>query len=60
MTKAPQVLTEFFWLEQLHRIEAYVARGGYAALKQAVTTMTPEDVVEEVKASGIRGRGGAG
>ena len=30
------------------------------ALKKAVTTMTPEEVVEEVKTSGIRGRGGAG
>ena len=41
-------------------IQPYLDRGGYAALKQAVTTMTPEAVVEEVKASGIRGRGGAG
>ncbi|MFA4902546.1 MAG: NADH-quinone oxidoreductase subunit NuoF [Desulfobaccales bacterium] len=41
-------------------IQPYLDRGGYAALKQAVTTMTPEAVVEEVKTSGIRGRGGAG
>jgi NADH-quinone oxidoreductase subunit F len=41
-------------------IQAYLDRGGYGALKKAVTTMTPEAVVEEVKASGIRGRGGAG
>ena len=41
-------------------IEAYLARGGYAALKQAVTTMTPEAVIEAVKISGLRGRGGAG
>ncbi len=41
-------------------IQPYLDRGGYAALKKAVTTMTPEEVVEEVKASGIRGRGGAG
>ncbi|MHB9074211.1 MAG: NADH-quinone oxidoreductase subunit NuoF [Desulfobaccales bacterium] len=41
-------------------IQPYLDRGGYAALKQAVTTMTPEQVVEEVKTSGIRGRGGAG
>ncbi len=37
-----------------------MAQGGYSALKKVVTTMTPEAVVEEVKASGIRGRGGAG
>jgi NADH-quinone oxidoreductase F subunit len=41
-------------------IQPYLDRGGYGALKKAVTTMTPEAVVEEVKASGIRGRGGAG
>ena len=41
-------------------INPYLERGGYEALKKAVTTMTPEQVVEEVKTSGIRGRGGAG
>jgi NADH:ubiquinone oxidoreductase subunit F (NADH-binding)/NADH:ubiquinone oxidoreductase subunit E len=41
-------------------IKTYLDRGGYQALKKAVTTMTPEAVVEEVKASGLRGRGGAG
>jgi NADH-quinone oxidoreductase subunit F len=41
-------------------LDAYLARGGYANLKKAVTTMTPEAVVEEVKTAGIRGRGGAG
>ena len=42
------------------KIEDYVAKGGYQALKKVVTSLTPEQVVEEVKASGIRGRGGAG
>jgi NADH:ubiquinone oxidoreductase subunit F (NADH-binding)/NADH:ubiquinone oxidoreductase subunit E len=42
------------------KIEDYLARGGYETLEKAVTTMTPSAVVEEVKASGIRGRGGAG
>lgn len=41
-------------------IQAYLARGGYAALKQAVTAMTPAAVIEAVKTSGLRGRGGAG
>ena len=40
------------------KIDDYVAKGGYSALKKVVTSMTPEAVVEEVKASGIRGRGG--
>ncbi len=43
-----------------NKIEDYVAKGGYATLKKVVTTMTPEAVVEEVKTSGLRGRGGAG
>lgn len=41
-------------------IATYVADGGYRALEKAVTTMTPEEVVETVKTSGLRGRGGAG
>ncbi|MGQ9920091.1 MAG: NADH-quinone oxidoreductase subunit NuoF [Desulfobacca sp.] len=42
------------------KIEDYLAQGGYQALKKAVTSLTPEQVVEEVKTSGLRGRGGAG
>jgi NADH-quinone oxidoreductase subunit F len=42
------------------RLKDYLARGGYAALRKAVTTMTPEQVIAEVKASALRGRGGAG
>jgi NADH:ubiquinone oxidoreductase subunit F (NADH-binding)/(2Fe-2S) ferredoxin/Pyruvate/2-oxoacid:ferredoxin oxidoreductase delta subunit len=41
-------------------IEEYIARGGYKALFQAVTAMTPEEVIAQVKAAGLRGRGGAG
>jgi NADH-quinone oxidoreductase subunit F len=42
------------------RIEDYIATGGYEALKKALLRMTPEEVVGEIKASGLRGRGGAG
>ena len=42
------------------RIEDYIAHGGYAALSKALYKMTPEQVIEEVKQSGLRGRGGAG
>ena len=41
-------------------IEEYIARDGYAALAKVLTEMTPEEVIEEVKRSGLRGRGGAG
>ena len=42
-------------------IDAYIARGGYQALKKILTTpVSPDDVIAQVKASGLRGRGGAG
>ncbi len=41
-------------------IEDYIAEDGYSALAKVLTSMTPEEVIEEVLASGLRGRGGAG
>jgi len=41
-------------------IDEYIARDGYAGLSKALTEMTPEQVIDEVKRSGLRGRGGAG
>jgi len=41
-------------------IDDYIARGGYTALVKAITTMSPETVIAEVKESGLRGRGGGG
>ena len=41
-------------------LEVYRQNGGYASVEKALKTMTPADVVEEVKKSGLRGRGGAG
>lgn len=40
--------------------EVYRKNGGYASVEKALKTMTPEAIVEEVKTSGLRGRGGAG
>ena len=42
------------------KIEDYIAEGGYGALRKVLGGMTPEQVIEEVKKSGLRGRGGAG
>jgi len=42
------------------RIEEYIAASGYRALIQAVTEMTPAEVVQQIVKSGLRGRGGAG
>ncbi len=41
-------------------IEEYIAKGGYRALYKVLTEMTPEEVIEEVSRSGLRGRGGGG
>ena len=42
------------------KIEEYIGTGGYEALGKVLTTMSPEDVIEVITASGLRGRGGAG
>ena len=41
-------------------IDAYTADDGYKALEKVLKTMTPEEVIEEIKVSGLGGRGGAG
>lgn len=42
------------------KIDEYIARDGYMGIAKALTEMTPDEVIEEVKKSGLRGRGGAG
>ena len=42
------------------KIEAYIEKGGYTALKSCLTEKTPEEVIEIIKTSGLAGRGGAG
>lgn len=41
-------------------IDQYIARGGYQALAKALTQMKPDEVIDEIKRAGLRGRGGAG
>ncbi len=41
-------------------LDEFLARGGYEAARKALTTMTPGAIIEEILASGLRGRGGAG
>ena len=41
-------------------ISDYIANGGYSALVNVLTSMTPEEVINEIKGSGLRGRGGGG
>ncbi len=47
-------------IPDIDRLEVYRAHGGFAAFQQAVTRMDPDAVTDEVKKSGLRGRGGAG
>jgi len=41
-------------------IDAYIEKGGYSAIKKALTELTPEGVIDIIKTSGLAGRGGAG
>jgi len=61
VTAPPLILTERMTAHpsDSHTIERYEATGGYAALRKGLEDMTPEQVAAEVKASNIRGRGGA-
>ena len=54
------LLTADFGTPNLHRLDVYRRCGGYRSLEKALTEMAPEEVHAEVKASGLRGRGGAG
>jgi NADH-quinone oxidoreductase subunit F len=47
-------------IEGIQSYDVYRKHGGYASVEKALKTMTPESVLEEVKKSGLRGRGGAG
>jgi NADH-quinone oxidoreductase subunit F len=46
-------------IQDLHKIDVYESNGGYSALRKALKEMTPDDVINEVKKSNLRGRGGA-
>ncbi|HLU26506.1 MAG TPA: NADH-quinone oxidoreductase subunit NuoF [Longimicrobiales bacterium] len=54
-----RILSEYFGDPEARRLAVWRARGGYAALEKALN-MGPDAVIEEVKKSGLRGRGGAG
>ncbi len=59
-SKQVKIVLETCGIIDPENIEEYIAMEGYAALAKAVSAMTPQQVIDEVKASGIRGRGGAG
>ncbi|MBF9224172.1 NADH-quinone oxidoreductase subunit NuoF [Hymenobacter ruricola] len=55
-----KLLTEHINVEGIETFDVYRKHGGYRSVEKALKTMTPDEVVEEVKKSGLRGRGGAG
>ncbi|MFB3785806.1 MAG: NADH-quinone oxidoreductase subunit NuoF [bacterium] len=59
-TKQKKIVLENSGLIDPERIEDAIALGGYEALIQVLTGMTPAEVIEEIFHSGLRGRGGAG
>ena len=58
--KNRRLLLEHVDVPGIDGIDVYVKHGGYASLEKALKKMSPDEVVEEVKKSGLRGRGGAG
>ena len=57
---AIKILTDKVGIPDIQDINVYMKHGGYASIEKALKTLTPDEVVEEVKTSGLRGRGGAG
>ncbi|CAN5770709.1 NADH-quinone oxidoreductase subunit NuoF [soil metagenome] len=55
-----KLLLEKAHVENIRLYEVYRREGGYRSVEKALKTMTPDEVTEEVKKSGLRGRGGAG
>lgn len=55
-----KLLLTYDHIEGINTLEVYRKHDGYKALEKALKSMKPEEVVEEVKKSGLRGRGGAG
>ena len=55
-----QILLQGIGKADLSNIQNYIAQGGYESVRKALGSLTPDEVTEEVKKSGLRGRGGAG
>jgi NADH-quinone oxidoreductase subunit F len=55
-----RILLEHIDEPGIQSYEVYRKKGGYASVEKALKTMSPDEIVEEVKKSGLRGRGGAG
>ncbi|HXJ16706.1 MAG TPA: NADH-quinone oxidoreductase subunit NuoF [Candidatus Polarisedimenticolia bacterium] len=54
------IISKRFGIPNSRTIDVYLKNGGYQALEKALKQMTPEQIIDEVKKSNLRGRGGAG
>src|SRR5713101_8735342 len=54
-----RILTRWMDIPDLRRLDVYVGNGGYKAVRKALFDMKPEQIINEVKNSNLRGRGGA-
>lgn len=60
MASTIKLLSKNWGIRDSVKIDTYMANGGYASLRKAVTQLKPDDVVQEVKKSNLKGLGGAG
>ena len=60
VTKQQRVVLRNCGVINPEEIDEYIAVDGYKAIEKVLASMSPEDVIEEIKVSGLRGRGGAG
>ncbi|MEM7007868.1 MAG: NADH-quinone oxidoreductase subunit NuoF [Thermodesulfobacteriota bacterium] len=54
-----RIIRNYVGVKDSHTIESYISRDGYSALRKAIK-MEPDEIIEEIKKAGLRGRGGAG
>jgi NADH-quinone oxidoreductase subunit F len=60
MPETPEIIFKRRRLDESWTLKTYLDTGGYQALRKAITEMSPQEVIDTVDASGLRGRGGAG
>jgi NADH-quinone oxidoreductase subunit F len=60
MKMAEHILLRHRDIPDIHQLDVYLSHGGFEAFKQVVQTKKPQDVIDIVRTSGLRGRGGAG
>ena len=60
LARQVRIVTRNCGLIDPDNIDEYIARDGYVALKKVLSSMSPQDVIDDIKNSGLRGRGGAG